>query len=990
MLVGDRLDKLRVVEPDSLEVVSTSHCLSAEGKEDGWCFNVIDMRFKRHSKASTNDPNKGVCVIVIIDEAGGDERLYAGVREAVKCFGRPHACQLRDLSPDEDAHPCCSRWSLLQAAHRGHRLLMQYLCSAGIDLNEAVGHLDLVRLLCQAGADKDAAAVDGMTPLHTAAKEGFQDVVDFLCDAGARVDPEGPDGGTPLHAAAERGHLAAVRSLWKARADLNKTSVTGATPLSVAARQGHVAVVRLLCGAGVLKDQPRSDGATPLFAAAAAGHLEVVVALCEAGANKDKPLHIGLTPLTVAAHYKHIEVVRHLCTAGAGRHVATQFASKLLRTARGAPEAGGGAEARPWGREARDADRAGGRLGSNSERRLLGQRRRITQDRSSQAATLARAALQERRVAEDGRAYSRAEFIDFYGEVDGYRKWEAALTPGAHGQRKVALTDAAELAEPRAVQDQCLQRARNERAEVAEEEVVVSEEEEHLEEELGQGQEEQGQQEVAEPHAGSLRAGDEFQAVEARLEARHTERTDPSWAALEGSSPPEAPTAPAVGAPGVELRPCGSDADAEESRQEMDPEGHAPPVGRVQERSRLGAFSPSEALCCIFGSSPGVDMLEEALRAPELGGPPLWPVSEVERGGGSMGDEVHDAAAEAVPLHTGELPVETSHVEDAGVAQLTPEECVLPDMLVVLDQATPGVQARLDFGKADAEELADEPHADGGGELQEDNFPHALSPSRILQCMVAMVPTVATVEEMRATELRAAVEEEPKERQVIKEVWDEHCVRGCKCPTECNPGMGCMLPSTDEASDEEVLSYPDEVDAGVAASEAGYHERAPIRSIFLDGDMWDEYYDADWGCFKYYCQGTGRMEWDLPVSGSAEVLAHYAASSPRSSHEERPSSEVDVQDQDWEAMYSACWSSTTMPTAAQEQRPGPVGAAQTEPERLEERRFADDGKLYTLKEFVAEWGLVRGEHHWQYATRPGRPPQSLVVAPTPHFAHLQR
>jgi ankyrin repeat protein len=57
-------------------------------------------------------------------------------------------------------------------------------------------------LLLEHGADVNAAANDGMRPLHAAAQRGYVQVIRVLIAAGAEIDAPGPLGLTALHLAA--------------------------------------------------------------------------------------------------------------------------------------------------------------------------------------------------------------------------------------------------------------------------------------------------------------------------------------------------------------------------------------------------------------------------------------------------------------------------------------------------------------------------------------------------------------------------------------------------------------------------------------------------------------------------------------------------------------------------------------------------------------------------------------------------------------------
>ena len=76
----------------------------------------------------------------------------------------------------------------------------------------AAGHAEAFEYLLQTGADVNATnALCGRTALHRVAEGGHLELADMLITRGAAITAAARDGSTPLHAAARAGHAAMAR-----------------------------------------------------------------------------------------------------------------------------------------------------------------------------------------------------------------------------------------------------------------------------------------------------------------------------------------------------------------------------------------------------------------------------------------------------------------------------------------------------------------------------------------------------------------------------------------------------------------------------------------------------------------------------------------------------------------------------------------------------------------------------------------------------------
>ena len=101
---------------------------------------------------------------------------------------------------------------------------------------------------------------------------GSTEFLEFLLDSGAAVNIQALDGATPLFTAAQYGHVACLQLLMAKGADVGLVTVDNASPLFICAQEGHEECVSLLIKSGehILPFQQLSQ-----WVVAAAAGLEV-------------------------------------------------------------------------------------------------------------------------------------------------------------------------------------------------------------------------------------------------------------------------------------------------------------------------------------------------------------------------------------------------------------------------------------------------------------------------------------------------------------------------------------------------------------------------------------------------------------------------------------------------------------------------------------------------------------------------------------------
>jgi len=127
---------------------------------------------------------------------------------------------------------------------------------------------------------------DGWTPLHQAAHYGHRAVVETLLANNADVNARSGNAmkNQPLHAAAAGRKVETARLLLEAGADPNATQASGFVPLHSAAQNGDRALVELLLSHGADVSARSDDGRTALALAEKGGYTEVVALLRGRGA----------------------------------------------------------------------------------------------------------------------------------------------------------------------------------------------------------------------------------------------------------------------------------------------------------------------------------------------------------------------------------------------------------------------------------------------------------------------------------------------------------------------------------------------------------------------------------------------------------------------------------------------------------------------------------------------------------------------------------
>jgi cytohesin len=139
------------------------------------------------------------------------------------------------------------------------------------------------------------------TPLHWAARFGYEDLVRVLLQNGALPNCEDEKGKSPLHyAAVGGGNPRAAAQLLSRGAHVDATSEAMDTPLHLASMMGNTGIAALLLLRGADPRKPCSDSFRPLHVAAFHGHGSVFALLCMYGGSITDTTSDSYTPIDLA------------------------------------------------------------------------------------------------------------------------------------------------------------------------------------------------------------------------------------------------------------------------------------------------------------------------------------------------------------------------------------------------------------------------------------------------------------------------------------------------------------------------------------------------------------------------------------------------------------------------------------------------------------------------------------------------------------------
>jgi hypothetical protein len=159
------------------------------------------------------------------------------------------------------------------------------------------GYDDIARLLISQKANVNARSTKGATALHMAASANHAGMIDLLAKEGALIDASTNDGFTALHYAVYKQAFDSVKTLVDHKADVNSLTKSGTTPLHFAvSAKDNGAMAEYLVSKGAdpsIKSQANQKSAIEL--ASAATRKRIQDALAARKTASAPPPHQGVT-----------------------------------------------------------------------------------------------------------------------------------------------------------------------------------------------------------------------------------------------------------------------------------------------------------------------------------------------------------------------------------------------------------------------------------------------------------------------------------------------------------------------------------------------------------------------------------------------------------------------------------------------------------------------------------------------------------------------
>ena len=116
-------------------------------------------------------------------------------------------------------------------------------------LNAAIVRHDLakIKILVKAGAKVNTKDINGLSPLHLSAQDGYKDITEFLLQNGANINVTDSENCTPLHNAVSFDRVEIVKHLVEKGADLFiKSRLKSQTPLDIARKNNLFEISEIL------------------------------------------------------------------------------------------------------------------------------------------------------------------------------------------------------------------------------------------------------------------------------------------------------------------------------------------------------------------------------------------------------------------------------------------------------------------------------------------------------------------------------------------------------------------------------------------------------------------------------------------------------------------------------------------------------------------------------------------------------------------------
>jgi quinoprotein dehydrogenase-associated probable ABC transporter substrate-binding protein len=225
----------------------------------------------------------------------------------------------------------------------------------GADLDQELSNAVLasdrkrVEFLLKKGAHVNKRNLQGLAPMHVAARQRDSDMLALLADHHGDVNGRDSDDRTPLIHAVFRNHVPSVRVLLSYGAELEAADPNGYTPLSIALEEGNFFAASALLEAGasvtttvgperlaplmLIASQPQVERRAASLAQGP-GSVELAKELIARGADINTVSGTGVTALMIAAARNNSPMIALLVQQGANRNAETPDGKTALDIAR--------------------------------------------------------------------------------------------------------------------------------------------------------------------------------------------------------------------------------------------------------------------------------------------------------------------------------------------------------------------------------------------------------------------------------------------------------------------------------------------------------------------------------------------------------------------------------------------------------------------------------------------------------------------------------
>jgi ankyrin repeat protein len=167
-------------------------------------------------------------------------------------------------------------------------------------------------------ANYNIRRVDGLAPLHYAARDGHIGLISFFIGKKADVRIKNAAGATPLHEAARSGNIQVMEMILNQGADVNAQDAKGNSPLHIGIpAQSHRQAASLFLGRGADPNLKDEHGESPLHVAITLNRdADVVRTLLAGGADISTRNIEGKTPLYLAVQENRLGLIPILMSYG--------------------------------------------------------------------------------------------------------------------------------------------------------------------------------------------------------------------------------------------------------------------------------------------------------------------------------------------------------------------------------------------------------------------------------------------------------------------------------------------------------------------------------------------------------------------------------------------------------------------------------------------------------------------------------------------------